>query len=102
MSKLAVSQIRSGEGWILTQLSNVGTEVIPSAMPDILDGSLLVASEAFETWTPPGGEQLEAHLYAFSGDFFDHTHPNATLRSGGDAHIPSRTGSSVSYAPLRP
>ena len=68
MSKLSVSQIRSGEGWILTRLSNVGTEVIPATMPDVLSGPLLVASEAFETWAPPGGEQLEAHLFAFVGD----------------------------------
>ena len=68
MAKLVVSQIRSGEGWILTRLSNVGPEVIADRMDDLLVGPLLVASEAFETWTPPGGEQIEAHLFAFTGD----------------------------------
>src|SRR5436190_522270 len=68
MAKLSISQIRSGEGWILTRLSNVGCEVIPDRMDDLLVGPLLIASEAFETWTPPGGTQQGAHLHAFTGD----------------------------------
>ena len=68
MSKLSVAQIRSGEGWILTRFSNLGAEVLADGMSDLLVGPLLVSSEAFETWTPPGGEQLEANLFAFSGD----------------------------------
>jgi hypothetical protein len=68
MPKLSVSQVRSGEGWILTRLSNVGPEILAGPMADLLTGPLLIASEAFETWTPPGGEQLEAHLVAFRGD----------------------------------
>lgn len=68
MPKLTVSQIRSGEGWILTRFSNVGPEILADSMSDLLVGPLLVASEAFEAWTPPGGEQIEATLYAFIGD----------------------------------
>lgn len=68
MANLSISQIRSGEGWILTRLSNVGSEVLAGEMADLLTGPLLIASEAFEAWTPPGGEQLEAHLYAFQGE----------------------------------
>ncbi len=69
MAQLHIRQIRSGEGWFLTQAGSLGPEVIASEMPDRLDGGvLLVASEAFETWTPRGGHQIEAHLYSFSGD----------------------------------
>jgi hypothetical protein len=68
MSKLRVSQVRSGEGSILTRFSNIGPEVLPDVLPEACDGVLLVASDAFETSTPAGGEQVEAHLYAFRGE----------------------------------
>lgn len=75
MPKLSVSQIRSGEGWILTRFSNIGPEILSDRMSDLLVGPLLIASEAFETWTPPGGDQIEASLYAFMGE-----HAKAMLR----------------------
>ena len=68
MPTYRVNQVRSGEGWILTEPSNLGPEALASEMADLLSGPLLVASEEFETWTPPGGEQVEALIYAFIGE----------------------------------
>lgn len=68
MSQVSVHQLRSGEGWLLTDASHADPSLIPEALSDLLIGPLLVASEEFESWTPPGGEQLEAHLHAFSGE----------------------------------
>lgn len=68
MPAFRVNQIRSGEGWILTDPQNVGVEAMASELADLLVGPLVIASEDFETWTPPGGEQLEAHVFAFLGD----------------------------------
>lgn len=68
MPRFHVNQVRSGEGWILTRADLAGPEDLAGDLADLLPGVLLVASEDFETWTPPGGEQLEAHLFAFRGD----------------------------------
>ncbi len=55
MSQLTVRQLRSGEGWVLTDASNVGIDVLTRELADLVQGVLLVASDDFERWTPPGG-----------------------------------------------
>ena len=68
MPTYRVNQVRSGEGWILTDPANLGPEALAGDLSDLLQGPLLIASEEFETWSPPGGEQIEAHLWAFLGE----------------------------------
>jgi hypothetical protein len=68
MPNLRVQQLRSGEGSILTHFDSLGPECLADELSDLLEGFLVISSEAFESWTPPGGEQLEALVYAFTGD----------------------------------
>jgi hypothetical protein len=68
MAKHRVTQMRSGEGWTLTDVSNLDASILASEMSDLAQGVLLVATEEFEAQSPSGGEQVEAHLYAFRGD----------------------------------
>jgi len=68
MATFRVHQIRSGEGWILSDPSNLGPEALSDDLSDLVVGPLLVASADFDTWTPPGGEKLGERLYAFRGE----------------------------------
>jgi hypothetical protein len=65
MARLSVTQLRSGEGWILTTLSRHGPEAVAAELPDLLVGPLLAGSES----KPPAeGRPLGENLWAFEGD----------------------------------
>jgi len=68
MAKHRVTQMRSGEGWTLTDTSNLDASILASEMSDLAQGVLLVASEDLGAQSPAGGDQLEAHLFAFRGE----------------------------------
>lgn len=69
MAKLTVRQLRSGEGSILTRVSHVGPENLPDAMPDLFDGTVLLASaDSFAKAPPAGAETVSPGLFAFRGD----------------------------------
>jgi hypothetical protein len=65
VSKLAISQLRSGEGWILTDISSLGPEALATDLADLLNGPVLIASDDFESHPPAGGQLIDAGLYAF-------------------------------------
>ena len=68
MPNFHVSQVRSGEGWILTQSSHAGPEVIADEMPDLMAGPLLVASDELGTSPPQGGDAVAPMIHALRGE----------------------------------
>ena len=68
MATFRVHQIRSGEGWILTEPSNASAEVLASDLADLVKGVMLVSSVDFVNAPPPGAEKIAPGLFAFRGD----------------------------------
>lgn len=68
MTTFRVHQIRSGEGWILTEPSNLSAEALADELADLVTGVMLVSSVDFVSGAPSGGEKVAPGLFAFRGD----------------------------------
>lgn len=85
MPKFRVRQLRSGEGAILTQLSNLSVSELPMVRPELFEnGVLLVAGEGLPAAGPPGAEGVADGLWVLRGDdasrFVSESHPEGRGR----------------------
>jgi hypothetical protein len=69
MSKFRVRQLRSGEGAILTDLSNQSLSELPRVLPELLEKRvLIVAGEGLPKAGPRGAESVAEGAWALRGD----------------------------------